>query len=170
MCTRACTCVRVQMCLLGACSRGIGDLVDHVVPCLVLGAWPWRQTPDRGAGRRAPAMALGTGRSAGHRPTQEAALAPEFAGHHKGCPAASLRSVRWAQQTAASAASRGAGRRPWRQARGVAPGTAPVRAAPSGGRMCTSLRRNGDGNRGASRRYGLFGVRSRTTSRKPKKN
>ena len=125
MCTRACTCVRVQMCLLGACSRGIGDLVDHVVLCLVLGAWPWRQTPDRGAGRRAPAMALGTGRSAGHRPTQEAALAPEFAGHHKGCPAASLRSVylRWAQQTAASAASRGAGRRPWRQARGVAPGT-----------------------------------------------
>ena len=66
MCTRACTCVRVQMCLLGACSRGIGDLVDHVVLCLVLGAWPWRQTPTvaPGAGRQpwrwAPAVAPGT--------------------------------------------------------------------------------------------------------------
>ena len=125
MCTRACTCVRVQMCLLGACSRGIGDLVDHCGSLFGSGRMAVAPDTDRGAGRRAPAMALGTGRSAGHRPTQEAALAPEFAGHHKGCPAASLRSVylRWAQQTAASAASRGAGRRPWRQARGVAPGT-----------------------------------------------
>ena len=67
MCARACTCVHVQMCLLGACSRGIGDqVVDHVVLCLVLGAWPWRQTPTvaPGAGRQpwrwAPAVAPGT--------------------------------------------------------------------------------------------------------------
>ena len=128
MCTRACTCVRVQMCLLGACSRGIGDLVDHVVLCLVLGAWPWRQTPTvaPGAGRQpwrwAPAVAPGTDpRKKLRSPlnslaTTRGALQPR-------CEP--LRSVylRWAQQTAASAASRGAGRRPWRWARGVAPGT-----------------------------------------------